>query len=105
MVFQRSPHTNLLRRKFDLAVKRSKVNILSSFEHVELESSIYTKIQPQRFLGSRGKDFQDFLPYMDMAAILFNCANHLNKLTIPFRQKVHVKSGENCSSTFREEDI
>ena len=35
--------------------------------------------------------FQKFLPYMDMAQ------NHLNKLAIPFQQKTHVKSCENCS--------
>ena len=29
--------------------------------------------------------------------------NHLNKLAIPFRQKAHVKSRENCSSSFRED--
>ena len=40
---------------------------------------LYAKIQPQSFLGSGEGDFQDFLPYMDMAAILFNCAE-------PFKQ-------------------
>ena len=34
---------------------------------------LYTKIQSQSFLGSGEEDFQVFLPYMDMAAILFNC--------------------------------
>ena len=38
---------------------------------------LYTKIQPQSFLGSG--DFQEFLPNMDMVAILFNC-------TEPFEQ-------------------
>ena len=39
---------------------------------VNLESLVlYTKIQPQSFLGS-GEDFWVFLPYMGMAAILFN---------------------------------
>ena len=36
---------------------------------------LYTKIQPQSFLGSGEEDFQEFLPGMDMAAILFNCPN------------------------------
>ena len=40
---------------------------------------LYTKIQPQSFLGSGEEDFQEFLPYMDMAAVLFNCAE-------PFKQ-------------------
>ena len=34
---------------------------------VELEPSmLYTKIQPQSFLGSEEEDFQKFLPYVDM---------------------------------------
>ena len=37
---------------------------------VNLESSmLYTKIQPQSFLGSGEEDFWVFLPYMGMAAI------------------------------------
>ena len=41
---------------------------------VELKSSmLHTKIQPQNFLGSGEEDFQEFLPYLDMAATLFNC--------------------------------
>ena len=35
---------------------------------------LYTKIQPLIFLGSGQEDFKEFLPYMDMMAILFNCA-------------------------------
>ena len=43
---------------------------------VELESSmLYAKIQPQSAFGSGG-NFQEFLPYMDMAAILFNARNN-----------------------------
>ena len=39
---------------------------------VDLESlMLYTKIQPKSFLDS-GEDFYVFLPYMDMAAILFD---------------------------------
>ena len=64
---------------------------------------LYTKIQSQSFLGSGEDDFSVFLPYMDMAAIFFNG-------TEPFEQignilLTEVKSGENCSSGFREEDI
>ena len=40
---------------------------------------LYTKIQPHSFLGSREEDFQEFLPYMDMAAILFNRAEPLEQ--------------------------
>ena len=40
---------------------------------VELESlMLYTKIQPQSFLGSGEEDFKAFLPYMSVAAIFFN---------------------------------
>ena len=36
---------------------------------------LYTNIQPQSFLGYGEEDFQEFfLSYMDMVAILFNCA-------------------------------
>ena len=33
---------------------------------------LYTKIQPQSFLGSGEEDFWVFLPYMGMAAILID---------------------------------
>ena len=48
MNFQYFPHTNAWGRKFDLAVKRSKVNLGPSVEQtVDFESMIlYTKIQP-----------------------------------------------------------
>ena len=39
---------------------------------------VYTKIQPQIFLGST-EDFQAFLPYMGIAAILFNGAEPFKK--------------------------
>ena len=80
--------------------------IMISTNLVVLESTtLYTKIQPQSFLGSGEEDFQEFLRYMDRAAICSIACNHLNKLAMFFRQKDHVKSGENCSSRFREEDI
>ena len=48
---------------------------------------LYTKILPQSFLGSREGGFEVFLPYMDMAAILFNSAK-------PFDQIVSTTSRE-----------
>ena len=62
MIFQHFPHTNVWGRKFDLAITRSKVNLGPSFEQnlVDLEYPMlytYTKIQPQRFLGSGEEDF------------------------------------------------
>ena len=41
---------------------------------------------------------------MGMVTILFNGAKPFKKLLIPFRQMPKVKSGENCSRSFREED-
>ena len=43
---------------------------------------LYTKIQPQSFLGT-GEEFYVFLPYMGMSAILFNSAE-------PFDQIVNI---------------
>ena len=37
---------------------------------------LYTKIQPQSFLGSV-EDFKAFLPYMGKSAVLFNGAEPL----------------------------
>ena len=69
---------------------------------VELESSmLYTKIQPKSFLGSGEEEFQEFLPRQSCLIARY----HLNKSAIPFRQKAQVKSVENYSSSFREEDI
>ena len=65
---------------------------------------LYTMIQPQSFLGSRGERFLSVLPYMDMAAILFNGAEPFEQIG-NIDRKPNVKSVENCSSCFREEDI
>ena len=48
---------------------------------------LYTKLQPKSFLGSGEEDFQTFLPYMSMAAILCNG-------TEPFEQIVNIPSKE-----------
>ena len=53
--------------------------IIFGTNEVELESSmLYTNILPQSFLGSGEEDFHEFLPYKDMAAILFSCAEPFN---------------------------
>ena len=44
-----------------------------------------------------------FLPYTGMAATLLNNAEPVEH--VPFDRRPHVKSGENCSSGFREEDV
>ena len=41
---------------------------------------LYTKIQPQSFFGSGEEDFKIFLPYMGMAANLFNCAEPFERI-------------------------
>ena len=43
---------------------------------------LYTKIQPQNFLDFGEEDFQEFLPYMDMVAILFNFAEPVEQIGI-----------------------
>ena len=40
---------------------------------------------------------------MNVAAILFNCAEPFEPIGNTFWQKAHVKSGENYSSSFRED--
>ena len=61
--------------KFELAVNKAKgqPRIIICANLVDLESPIlYTKIQPQSFLGSGENFFTFFLSSMDMVAILFN---------------------------------
>ena len=53
---------------------------------------LYTKIQHKRFIGSGEEVFKEILPYMDMVASCSIARNHLNKLAIPFRQKVHAQA-------------
>ena len=95
--------------KADLDVKRSKVNLRLLLEKkkkkkknlVELEfPMLYTKIQPQSFLGSGQEHFKAFLPYIGMTAIWFNGVE-------PFKQTVDTHSteglcGDNCSNGFTE---
>ena len=71
-----------LGEKFDNDVKRSKIILGSSFEQtVDLAfPMLYTKILPQSFLGSGEGGFEVFLPYIDMAAILFNSAKPFDQI-------------------------
>ena len=67
---------------------------------VDLSPQLYTKIQSQSFLRS-GEDFFFFvvvvvvIPYTGNVAILLNGVK-------PFNRRLNVKSGENLSSSFRE---
>ena len=74
---------------------------------VELESSmLYTKNEPQSFLGSGGEDFEVFLPYMGIVAILFKFRGIIwTNWQYLFDRRSHVKLGGNCSNGFRKEDI
>ena len=67
----------------------------SDFKRAEVSEETMENVET-----TEEQDFKAFLPYMGMAATLFMVWNHLNKLSVPFRQKAHVKSGENCSSGF-----
>ena len=62
---------------------------------VDLESSmLYTKIQPQSFLGSGEEDFQEFYHIWAWWPSCSIVRNHLNKMGKPFRQKANMKSIE-----------
>ena len=55
MIFQYFTYTNAKGCKFDLAIKRSKVNLVSSFETNLVDPEppmLYIIVQPQSFLGS-----------------------------------------------------
>ena len=53
--------------------------ILTNLEDLE-SSMLFTKIQPQSFLSTGEEAFQEFLPYMDMMSILFNCAEPFEQI-------------------------
>ena len=42
---------------------------------------------------------------MDMAANLFSCAESFEQIGNTLSTEAHVKSGENCSNSFRKEHI
>ena len=88
MIFQHFLHINVLGRIFDLKkIKDQPTTII----WIKLEDCVYpilyTKIQPESFLGSGEEDFYAFLPYMGMLAILFNG-------TEPIKQIVNILSIE-----------
>ena len=59
---------------------------------------LYTKIQPQCFLGSGEEDFKYFFFFFFLTIWQLSCSimqNHLDKLIIyPSDRRSHVKSGE-----------
>ena len=101
--------------KFGLAVKRSKVNLQTLFEKlsrpwviwtniVDLEFlMLFTKMQLQSFLVLEKKILSFFLAYLGMAVILFSGTEPFKHCQYRFDRKPYVKSGDNCSSSFRED--
>ena len=63
---------------------------------------LYTKIQPQSFLGS-GEKNKCSLQYMGIAAYLVD-RDRLYKFSIPLNTSFHVNFEENWPNGFREED-
>ena len=63
---------------------------------------LYTKTEPQSFLGSGEEDFKCFFHHIwawwPACSMVWN---RLNKLSMPFDSRSHVKSGDNWSSGFR----
>ena len=96
-----------LGQKFDRAVKTVKGHpwIIIWTSLVDLASlMLYTKIQPQSFLGS-GEDFKCFYHIWACQTSCSIVQNHLNKLLVSLQQKASCKSWLKLPSSFREEDI
>ena len=66
---------------------------------------LYTKIQPQSFLGSGEEDFECFTMYRHGSHLAQWRGTIRTNYQYPFDRKSPLKSGENCSNGFREEDI
>ena len=70
---------------------------------------LYTKIQTQSILASEKEDFLEFLPYMDMAAILFNGAEPFeqigNTLLTEGPMKVKIAQAVSYKKTFKHYTI
>ena len=128
MIFQHFPHTNVWERKFDLAVKRSKVNLRSLFEQnwKTLGPRWYiVRFSLKDFLVLEKKTFKCFFVvvvvffffffFFFLFCFLFTIYGHGGHLVqwrktirtniqYPFNRKLHVKFGENCSNGIREEE-
>ena len=63
---------------------------------------LYTKIQPQSFLSSEEEVFYHIWAWQPSCSMV---QKHLTKLSTSFDRRPYMKSGENWSSNFREEDI
>ena len=106
-VFQLFPlHKSINKHRFDLALKRSTINLWSSFEPTwKSPWCSLPRFSHKAFLVLEKKIFKSFYHIWTWQPSCSIARNHLNKLAIPFQQKANVKPGENSSSSFREEGI
>ena len=99
--------------KFEHTIKiKGHPSLIILTNLVDLESPIlYTKIQLQSFLSTGDTDsylipsfkcFYHIWPRQPSCSVV---QNHLKNCQHPFDKRPHVKSGENWSSGFREEDV
>ena len=94
MTFKHFPHTNAWGRKFDLAVKKAKGNLRSTFDRPWVHDAIYTKIQPQSFLGSGEEDFKCFTIYGHGGHLVPRPETIQTNCLYPFDRRLHVKMGK-----------
>ena len=64
---------------------------------------LYTKIQPQSFLGSGEEIFLSILPYIGMAAILFSNAKLFEQIVSTTWQKTPCEIWQKLASGFTED--
>ena len=74
---------------------------------VDLESPmLYTKIQPQSFLGAGEEDLFVFLPYMcAWGQLYYRTETTWTNFQSPFNRKLHMKFEENLPGGFRGEVV
>ena len=99
-------NTDLQKCKFDLALKRSKVNLCSSFEQTWKSLSPHCYILKFSFKAFLVLEiFKCFLPYMGIATILFNCEEPFEQIGNNFSTEGPCEILWNCPNSFREEGI
>ena len=98
------PYINVWGCKYHLAVNRSKVKLQPSFEEILKNPLCHmSRFSLKGFLVLEKKNCKRFYQIWTTRRFYSTVQNHSNKLSIPFDRKPQVKSGENCSSGFRED--
>ena len=100
MIFQQFPHTNVLRRKFDLAIIRSKVNLLPLFEQnlYTLSPRCYIpRFSLKAFLILEKKIFKLFYHIWAWQPSCSVGGTIQTNYQYPFYRRPHMKTCENCS--------